>query len=120
MLKEYLAAYTKALKDKPPAAQPFRKAYIDAFAGSGSRAAVNAKRAICQRPCSSQTWPSPRRRSYSTVRRSSRYRSSLASTSTSSSNGAPSAANNSKPLKHEFPTLADDIDSMSDLFHKDP
>jgi three-Cys-motif partner protein len=34
VLKDYLAAYTKALK-----AQPFRKAYIDAFAGTGSRAA---------------------------------------------------------------------------------
>src|SRR5690606_2313982 len=39
VLKDYLAAYTKALKDKPTAARPFRKAYIDAFAGSGSRAA---------------------------------------------------------------------------------
>ena len=39
VLKQYLAAYTKALKDKPSAAQPFRKAYIDAFAGTGSRAA---------------------------------------------------------------------------------
>jgi three-Cys-motif partner protein len=39
VLKEYLAAYTKALKDKPTPAQPFRKAYIDAFAGTGSRAA---------------------------------------------------------------------------------
>jgi three-Cys-motif partner protein len=39
VLKSYLAAYTKALKDKPTATQPFRKAYIDAFAGTGSRAA---------------------------------------------------------------------------------
>lgn len=39
VLKEYLGAYTKALKDKPTPAQPFRKAYIDAFAGTGSRAA---------------------------------------------------------------------------------
>src|SRR5690606_33767071 len=39
VLMDYLAAYTKALKDKPTAARPFRKAYIDAFAGSGSRAA---------------------------------------------------------------------------------
>lgn len=39
VLKDYLAAYTKALKDKPTAAEPFRKAYIDAFAGTGSRAA---------------------------------------------------------------------------------
>jgi three-Cys-motif partner protein len=39
VLKEYLAAYTKALKDKPTPAQPFRKAYIDAFAGTGTRSA---------------------------------------------------------------------------------
>ena len=39
VLKDYLAAYTKALKDKPTAALPFRKAYIDAFAGTGTRAA---------------------------------------------------------------------------------
>jgi hypothetical protein len=39
VLKDYLVAYTKALKDKPTAAQPFRKAYIDAFAGTGSRTA---------------------------------------------------------------------------------
>lgn len=39
VLKDYLAAYTKALKDKPTTAQPFRKAYIDAFAGTGSRTA---------------------------------------------------------------------------------
>lgn len=39
VLKDYLAAYTKALKDKPSAAEPFRKAYIDAFAGTGSRTA---------------------------------------------------------------------------------
>ncbi|HEX2669497.1 MAG TPA: hypothetical protein VHM25_01430, partial [Polyangiaceae bacterium] len=39
VLKDYLAAYTKALKDKPTPSQPFRKAYIDAFAGTGSRTA---------------------------------------------------------------------------------
>ena len=39
VLQRYLEAYTKALKDKPTADQPFRKAYIDAFAGTGSRAA---------------------------------------------------------------------------------
>lgn len=37
---KYLHAYTKALKDKPTATSPFRKAYIDAFAGSGSRSAA--------------------------------------------------------------------------------
>jgi len=39
VLKDYLAAYTKALKDKPTAALSFRKAYIDAFAGTGTRTA---------------------------------------------------------------------------------
>jgi len=43
VLKEYLAAYTKALKDKPTAAKPFRKAYIDAFAGTGSRTAPDGE-----------------------------------------------------------------------------
>jgi three-Cys-motif partner protein len=37
VLAKYLAAYTTALKDKPSAAHPFRKAYIDAFAGTGYR-----------------------------------------------------------------------------------
>jgi three-Cys-motif partner protein len=39
VLKDYLVAYTKVLRDKPTPAQPFLKAYIDAFAGTGSRAA---------------------------------------------------------------------------------
>jgi three-Cys-motif partner protein len=39
ILRRYLAAYTKVLKDKPSANDPFRKAYIDAFAGTGTRAA---------------------------------------------------------------------------------
>ncbi len=37
ILAKYLASYTKALKDKPSKEQPFRKAYIDAFAGTGYR-----------------------------------------------------------------------------------
>jgi three-Cys-motif partner protein len=37
VLQAYLAAYTKALRDKPTKEHPFRKAYIDAFAGTGSR-----------------------------------------------------------------------------------
>jgi len=37
VLADHLAAYTKALKDKPSAKHPFRKAYIDAFAGTGYR-----------------------------------------------------------------------------------
>lgn len=37
ILDGYLTAYTTALKDKPTAHRPFRKAYIDAFAGTGYR-----------------------------------------------------------------------------------
>lgn len=37
VLAKYLAAYTTALRDKPTVARPFRKAYIDAFAGTGYR-----------------------------------------------------------------------------------
>ncbi|MFZ0257332.1 MAG: three-Cys-motif partner protein TcmP [Gammaproteobacteria bacterium] len=37
VLARYLKAYTTALKNKPTAAKPFRKAYIDAFAGTGYR-----------------------------------------------------------------------------------
>lgn len=36
-LAGYLPAYTTALKDKPTAQNPFRKAFIDAFAGTGYR-----------------------------------------------------------------------------------
>ena len=36
VLAKYLAAYTTALKDKPSADDAFQKAYIDAFAGTGS------------------------------------------------------------------------------------
>lgn len=38
VLARYLARYTTALKDKPSKERPFRKAYIDAFAGTGYRA----------------------------------------------------------------------------------
>lgn len=37
VLAAYLRAYTTALKDQPSARNPFRKAFIDAFAGTGSR-----------------------------------------------------------------------------------
>ncbi|MDP9150528.1 MAG: three-Cys-motif partner protein TcmP [Myxococcota bacterium] len=37
ILAKYLAAYTTALKDKPSKERSFRKAYIDAFAGTGYR-----------------------------------------------------------------------------------
>lgn len=37
VLAGYLQSYTTALKDKPTAGNPFRKAFIDAFAGTGYR-----------------------------------------------------------------------------------
>lgn len=37
IIAKYLSAYTRALKDKPSPTQPFVKAYIDAFAGTGYR-----------------------------------------------------------------------------------
>ncbi len=37
VLKAYLRSYTTALKDKPNPSDPFRKAFIDAFAGTGYR-----------------------------------------------------------------------------------
>ncbi|MBL9008891.1 MAG: three-Cys-motif partner protein TcmP [Myxococcales bacterium] len=39
VLARYLKSYTKALRDKPTKDNPFRKAYIDAFAGTGYRTA---------------------------------------------------------------------------------
>lgn len=39
VLANYLKSYTKALKGKPSAQHPFRKAFIDAFAGTGYRSA---------------------------------------------------------------------------------
>lgn len=39
VLAGYLESYTTALKDKPTAKDPFRKAFIDAFAGTGYREA---------------------------------------------------------------------------------
>ncbi len=37
MIAEYLASYTKALKNQPSADRLFRKAYIDTFADTGYR-----------------------------------------------------------------------------------
>jgi len=37
VLESYLQAYTTALKDKPSRGRPFRKAFVDAFAGTGYR-----------------------------------------------------------------------------------
>jgi len=37
VLEKYLAAYTRALENNPNTARPFRKADIDAFAGTGYR-----------------------------------------------------------------------------------
>lgn len=36
-IQKYLRFYTTALKDKPTRARPFRKIYLDGFAGSGNR-----------------------------------------------------------------------------------
>ena len=45
VLKRYLKAYNQALKNQPSAAQPFKRAYIDAFAGSGYRSPAGASQA---------------------------------------------------------------------------
>jgi three-Cys-motif partner protein len=110
VLKDYLAAYTKALKDKPTPAQPFRKAYIDAFAGTGSRAA--RERSTSSEPGSllfpdlAEPAPQklldgsaklalqvePRFDKYIFIERS------------------PERCEQLETLKQEFPTLADDID----------
>jgi three-Cys-motif partner protein len=45
VLAGYLQSYTTALKDKPTAANPFRKAFIDAFAGTGYRDARRDEKA---------------------------------------------------------------------------
>ncbi|HLH78257.1 MAG TPA: three-Cys-motif partner protein TcmP [Candidatus Binataceae bacterium] len=37
LIAKYLSSYTAALKDKPSKQQPFKKGYIDAFAGTGYR-----------------------------------------------------------------------------------
>lgn len=37
VIAHYLASYTTALKDKPSKEHPFRKGYVDAFAGTGYR-----------------------------------------------------------------------------------
>lgn len=42
VLSKYLESYTTALKDKPNPDRPFRKAFIDAFAGSGYRSSRGA------------------------------------------------------------------------------
>ena len=42
VLARYLRSYTTALKDKPYPERPFRKAFVDAFAGSGYRDARRA------------------------------------------------------------------------------
>jgi three-Cys-motif partner protein len=110
VLKEYLGAYTKALKDKPTAAQPFRKAYIDAFAGTGSRAAREretsgspetllfpdlaepAPQKLLDGSAKLALQVEPRFDKYVFIERS------------------PERCQQLEGLKHEFPTLADDID----------
>ncbi len=55
VLAKYLESYTTALKDKPSKEQPFRKGYIDAFAGTGYR---DARRDAAE-SASAQSLPFP-------------------------------------------------------------
>jgi three-Cys-motif partner protein len=48
VLAGYLRSYTTALKDKPTKEHPFRKAYIDAFAGTGYRDVHYDEPSSCQ------------------------------------------------------------------------
>lgn len=48
VLSKYLESYTTALKDKPTPDRPFRKAFIDAFAGSGYRSIRNSTESSAQ------------------------------------------------------------------------
>jgi len=110
VLKDYLAAYTKALKDKPTAALPFRKAYIDAFAGTGTRTArerdTSSAAGVLLFPDLNEPAPQklldgsaklalqvePRFDKYVFIERS------------------PERCEQLEALKQEFPALADDID----------
>jgi three-Cys-motif partner protein len=56
VLAKYLSAYTTALKDKPTPERAFRKAYIDAFAGTGYR---TARRERDEEPSATGTLPFP-------------------------------------------------------------
>jgi three-Cys-motif partner protein len=55
VLAKYLAAYTTALKNKPTPEHAFRKAYIDAFAGTGYR--TMRKERDEDTPCSNLLFP---------------------------------------------------------------
>jgi hypothetical protein len=50
VLARYLKSYTTALEGKPTPEQPFRKAYIDAFAGTGTREADRPRGAVPHAP----------------------------------------------------------------------
>jgi three-Cys-motif partner protein len=106
----YLSRYTTALKDKPSKERPFRKAYIDAFAGTGYRDSRRDEAATS----SSQTLLLPdlaekepqalldgsARRALKTVPRFDRYVFIERS---------PARCAALETLKTEFPDLADDI-----------
>ena len=110
VLKEYLAAYTKALKDKPSADNTFRKAYIDAFAGTGTRTARErdtssapgtllfpdlnepAPQKLLEGSAKLALQVEPRFEKYIFIERS------------------PERCQQLESLKQEFPALADDID----------
>lgn len=110
VLKYYLEAYTKALKDKPSADNAFRKTYIDAFAGTGTRTARErgtssapgtllfpdlnepAPQKLLEGSAKLALQVAPRFESYIFIERS------------------PERCRQLKALKQEFPALADDID----------
>ncbi|NVJ25970.1 three-Cys-motif partner protein TcmP [Myxococcus sp. AM011] len=109
VLKHYLVAYTTALKDKPSANNAFRKAYIDAFAGTGTRTARErdtssapdtllfpdlnepAPQRLLEGSAKLALQVEPRFESYIFIERSHERCQQL------------------KALKQEFPALADDI-----------
>lgn len=92
ILARYLRAYTTALKH-----QPFLKAYIDAFAGTGYR---DAQRDNERASTAGLLFPDlaeeePKRSDYLMDQRDSRSRSSLRSTATSLSSAVRIAASTS-------------------------
>jgi three-Cys-motif partner protein len=111
VLAKYLAQYTTALRDKPTREHPFRKGYIDAFAGTGYRdarregAAVDASQASLLLPDLAEKEPQElldgsARLALKTVPRFDRYVFIERS---------PERCAQLEALKAEFPNLAEDI-----------
>ncbi|MBX3023702.1 three-Cys-motif partner protein TcmP [bacterium] len=110
LLQDYLTAYTRALEGKPSAAQPFRKAYIDAFAGTGSRAARERETSSSpgrrlfpdlNEPASRQMLDGSAKLALQVEPRFDKYIFIERS---------PGRCRQLEALKQEFPALADDID----------